>query len=156
MIKNLKAARLAADIADVPLIILARTDANAAKLITNDHDENDKKFLTGERSPEGFFYVKNGIAQAISRGLSYAPYSDLIWCETAQPNLDEAKNLLMQFIKNFLINCLLITAHLLLIGKNIYQTMKLHLFNLKLVKWVISFSLLLWLDSILKILLYLN
>ena len=91
MIKNLKAARLAADIADVPLIILARTDANAAKLITNDHDENDKPFLTGERSPEGFFYVKQGIEQAISRGLAYAPYSDLIWCETATPNLEEAK-----------------------------------------------------------------
>ena len=91
MIKNLKAARLAADIADVPLIILARTDANAAKLITNDFDENDKPFLTGERSPEGFFYVKQGIEQAISRGLAYAPYSDLIWCETATPNLEEAK-----------------------------------------------------------------
>ena len=91
MIKNLKAARLAADIADVPLIILARTDANAAKLITNDHDENDKPFLTGERSPEGFYYVKSGIEQAISRGLAYAPYSDLIWCETATPNLEEAK-----------------------------------------------------------------
>ena len=91
MIKNLQAARLAADIADVPLIILARTDANAAKLITNDFDENDKPFLTGERSPEGFFYVKQGIEQAISRGLSYAPYSDLIWCETATPNLEEAK-----------------------------------------------------------------
>ena len=91
MIKNLKAARLAADIADVPLIILARTDANAAKLITNDHDENDKRFLTGERSPEGFYYVKAGIDQAISRGLAYAPYSDLIWCETATPNLEEAK-----------------------------------------------------------------
>ena len=91
MIKNLLAARLAADIADVPLIILARTDANAAKLITNDFDENDKPFLTGERSPEGFFYVKQGIEQAISRGLAYAPYSDLIWCETATPNLEEAK-----------------------------------------------------------------
>ena len=91
MIKNLKAARLAADIADVPLIILARTDANAAKLITNDHDENDKPFLTGKRSPEGFFYVKHGIEQAISRGLAYAPYSDLIWCETATPNIEEAK-----------------------------------------------------------------
>ena len=91
MIKNLKAARLAADIADVPLIILARTDANAAKLITNDFDENDKPFLTGERSPEGFYYVKAGIDQAISRGLAYAPYSDLIWCETATPNLEEAK-----------------------------------------------------------------
>ena len=91
MIKNLKAARLAADIADIPLIILARTDANAAKLITNNFDENDKPFLTGERSPEGFFYVKQGIEQAISRGLAYAPYSDLIWCETATPNLEEAK-----------------------------------------------------------------
>ena len=91
MIKNLKAARLAADIADVQLIILARTDANAAKLITNDFDENDKPFLTGKRSPEGFFYVKQGIEQAISRGLAYAPYSDLIWCETATPNLEEAK-----------------------------------------------------------------
>ena len=91
MIKNLQAALLAADIADVPLIILARTDANAAKLITNDFDENDKPFLTGERSPEGFFYVKQGIEQAISRGLAYAPYSDLIWCETATPNLEEAK-----------------------------------------------------------------
>jgi len=91
MIKNLKATRLAADIADVPLIILARTDANSAKLITNDHDKNDKPFLTGKRSPEGFFYVKHGIEQAISRGLAYAPYSDLIWCETAKPNLQEAK-----------------------------------------------------------------
>ena len=70
-VRNLKAARLAADIADVPLIILARTDANAAKLITNDHDENDKPFLTGERSPEGFYYVRAGIDQAISRGLAY-------------------------------------------------------------------------------------
>ena len=91
MIKNLKAVRLASDIAEVPLIILARTDANAAKLITNDHDENDKAFLTGERSPEGFFYVKHGIEQAISRGLAYAPYADLIWCETATPSLEEAK-----------------------------------------------------------------
>lgn len=92
MIRNLKSARLAADIMGVPLIILARTDANAAKLITNDVDENDKPFLTGKRSPEGFHYVKEGLDQAISRGLAYAPYSDLIWCETAKPNLEEAKN----------------------------------------------------------------
>ena len=91
MIKNLKSARLAADIMGVPLIILARTDANAAKLITNNIDENDKPFLTGKRSPEGFYYVKEGLDQAISRGLAYAPYSDLIWCETAKPNLKEAK-----------------------------------------------------------------
>ena len=91
MIKNLKSARLAADIMEVPLIILARTDANAAKLITNDFDENDKPFLTGKRSPEGFYYVNNGLDQAISRGLAYAPYSDLIWCETAKPDLKEAR-----------------------------------------------------------------
>jgi len=91
MIKNLKSARLAADVMGVSLIILARTDANAAKLITNDVDENDKPFLTGKRSPEGFYYVKDGLDQAISRGLAYAPYSDLIWCETSKPNLDEAK-----------------------------------------------------------------
>ena len=100
-VRNLKAARLAADIADVPLIILARTDANAAKLITNDHDENDKPFLTGERSPEGFYYVKAGIDQAISRGLAYAPYADLIWCETATPNLDEAKKFADAIHKKF-------------------------------------------------------
>jgi len=91
MIKNLKSARLTADVMKVPLIIVARTDANAAKLITNDIDENDKPFLTGKRSPEGFYYVKDGLDQAISRGLAYAPYSDLIWCETSKPNLEEAK-----------------------------------------------------------------
>ena len=101
MIRNLKAARLASDISNVPLIILARTDANAAKLITNDFDKNDKPFLTGERSPEGFFYVKDGIEQAISRGLAYAPYADLIWCETATPNLEEAKKFADAIHKKF-------------------------------------------------------
>ena len=101
MVKNLKSARLASDISDVPLIILARTDANAAKLITNDFDENDKPFLTGERSPEGFFYVKDGIDQAISRGLAYAPYADLMWCETATPNLMEAKKFADAIHKKF-------------------------------------------------------
>ena len=90
MIRNLKSARLTADVMNVPLIILARTDANAAKLITNDFDKNDKPFLTGKRSPEGFHYVREGLDQAISRGLAYAPYSDLIWCETAKPDLKEA------------------------------------------------------------------
>jgi len=90
-VRNLKAARLAADVCEVPLVICARTDANAAKLITNDIDENDKPFLTGERSPEGFYYVKSGLDQAISRGLAYAEYADLIWCETATPSIEEAK-----------------------------------------------------------------
>ena len=91
MIRNLKSARLAADVMEVPLIIIARTDANAAKLITSDIDENDKPFLTGKRSPEGFYYVKDGLEQAISRGLAYAPYSDLVWCETSKPSLEEAQ-----------------------------------------------------------------
>ncbi len=101
MIKNLKSARLAADIMEVPLIILARTDANAAKLITSDIDENDKPFLTGKRSPEGFYYVKEGLDQAISRGLAYAPYCDLLWCETAKPNLEEARNFATAIHKKF-------------------------------------------------------
>tara|TARA_Y100000590_G_scaffold377598_1_gene443946 strand:- start:1006 stop:2280 length:1275 start_codon:yes stop_codon:yes gene_type:complete len=101
MIKNLKSARLAADVMGVPLIILARTDANAAKLITSDVDKNDKPFLTGKRSPEGFHYVKEGLDQAISRGLAYAPYSDLIWCETAKPSLEEAKTFAAAIHKKF-------------------------------------------------------
>ena len=100
-VKNLKAARLAADIADVPLIIVARTDANAAKLITNDFDENDKPFLTGKRSPEGFYYVKAGLDQAISRGLAYAPYCDLVWCETSKPDLKEGKTFAEAIHKKF-------------------------------------------------------
>lgn len=90
-IRNLIAARLAADVSGVPLVICARTDANAAKLLTSDIDDNDRPFCTGERSPEGFYYVKNGLDQAISRGLAYAPYADLIWCETDKPNIEEAQ-----------------------------------------------------------------
>ena len=120
-IKNLKAARLAADIADVPLILLARTDANAAK-ITNDHDENDKPFLIGERSPEGFYYVKAGIDQAISR-ISLCSYSDLIWCETATLNIEEVKNLQMLSIKIFQEN-LAYNCSPSFNWKNIYQIKK--------------------------------
>ena len=90
-IKNLIAARLAADVMGVPTIIVARTDADAAALITSDIDDNDKPFITGERTPEGFFLTKAGIEQAISRGLAYAPYADLVWCETSEPNLEAAK-----------------------------------------------------------------
>lgn len=90
-IRNLVAARLAADVMGVPTVIIARTDANAAQLITSDVDPYDQPFLTGERSPEGFYYVKAGLEQAIARGLAYAPYADLVWCETSEPNLEEAK-----------------------------------------------------------------
>ena len=90
-INKLVAARLAADVSGVPTIIIARTDAEAANLLTSDHDSRDQPFLTGKRSAEGFFHVKNGIEQAIARGLAYAPYADLIWCETAKPDFDEAR-----------------------------------------------------------------
>lgn len=90
-VQKLIAARLAADVADVPTIVLARTDANAADLITSDCDPYDAAFLTGERTTEGFFRTRAGIDQAIARGLAYAPYADLLWCETATPNLDEAR-----------------------------------------------------------------
>lgn len=90
-IQKLIAARLAADVCGVPTLVLARTDADAANLLTSDVDERDQPFCTGERTIEGFHVVKNGIEQAISRGLSYAPYADLIWCETSHPDLDEAR-----------------------------------------------------------------
>jgi len=90
-INKLVAARLAADVLDVPTLIIARTDADAANLLLTDVDPRDKPFLTGERSSEGFFHVRNGIEQAIARGLAYAPYSDLLWCETSKPDLAEAR-----------------------------------------------------------------
>jgi isocitrate lyase len=90
-VQKLIAARFAADVEGVPTLIVARTDANAADLLTSDFDDNDKPFVTGERTAEGFYRVKPGIEQAISRGLAYAPYADLIWCETAKPDLDEAR-----------------------------------------------------------------
>ena len=90
-VRNLIAARLAADVMGVPTILIARTDADAADLITSDIDPTDHAFITGERTPEGFYRTKAGIDQAIARGLSYAPYADLIWCETSEPNLEDAK-----------------------------------------------------------------
>jgi len=90
-IQKLIAARLAADVCGVPTIVIARTDANGANLLTSDVDENDKSFCTGNRTVEGFFTVNCGTEQAISRGLAYAPYADLIWCETSTPDLEEAR-----------------------------------------------------------------
>jgi len=90
-VQKLVAARLAADIMGVPTLVFARTDAEAANLVTSDFDENDKPFITGERTSEGFFRVNNGIGQAIARGLAYAPYADLIWCETGTPDLQFAR-----------------------------------------------------------------
>jgi isocitrate lyase len=90
-VRHLLAARLAADVLDVPTLIIARTDANAAGLVTSDVDPIDRAFLTGERSPEGFFMTMPGIEACIARSLAYAPYADLLWMETAEPNLDEAR-----------------------------------------------------------------
>lgn len=90
-ISHLIAARLAADVSDVPTIIVARTDANAAALLTNDIDERDQEFLTGERTAEGFYRVRAGLEQAIARATSYAAYADMVWCETSKPGLEEAK-----------------------------------------------------------------
>jgi len=90
-VDKLVAARLAADVMGVPTIILARTDAEAADLVTTDVDDNDRPFFTGERTIEGFFKSRNGLDQAVARGLAYAPYADLIWCETGKPDLAFAK-----------------------------------------------------------------
>ena len=90
-VRTLTAARLAADVCDVPTILIARTDANSAKLITSDIDERDHEFITGERTPEGFYKITGGLDMGIARGLAYAPYADLLWLETSTPCLEEAK-----------------------------------------------------------------
>jgi isocitrate lyase len=90
-LRTLTAARLAADVLDVPTLVIARTDALAATLLTSDIDERDRRFAEGERTEEGFFHVTPGIEAAISRALSYAPYADMLWCETSTPDMDEAK-----------------------------------------------------------------
>ncbi len=90
-IAKLTAARLAADVCGVPTVLIARTDADAANLITSDSDERDREFITGERTPEGFFRTRAGLDQAIARGLAYAPYADMIWCETSKPDLKQAE-----------------------------------------------------------------
>jgi len=90
-VKTLNAARLAADVLDVPTIVVARTDALSATLLTSDVDEVDREFLTGDRTPEGFFRVRDGIAAAIARGLAYAPYADVLWFETSTPDMGEAR-----------------------------------------------------------------
>jgi isocitrate/methylisocitrate lyase len=90
-IQKLVAARLVSDVLGVPTIIIARTDANSAHLLTSEVDSRDREFLTGERTSEGFFRIRGGLDSAVARGLAYAPYADLIWCETSEPNLEEAR-----------------------------------------------------------------
>ena len=100
-IQKLIAARLAADVEGIPTLLMARTDANGAYLITSDIDERDRRFLTGERTSEGFFQMTGGLDAAIARALSYAPYADMIWCETSEPNLDEARNFAEAVLEEF-------------------------------------------------------
>ena len=100
-VAKLIAARLAADVCGVPTVLVARTDAEAADLVTSDIDDNDKPHLTGERTVEGFFRSKPGLEQAISRGLAYAPYADLVWCETGKPDLEYARNFAEAIHKQF-------------------------------------------------------
>ena len=100
-VAKLIAARLSADVLGVPTLIFARTDAEAADLLTSDVDDNDKPFCTGERTVEGFYRTKSGFEQAVSRGLAYAPYADLIWCETGKPDLEFAKNFAEAIHKEF-------------------------------------------------------
>jgi isocitrate lyase len=90
-IRNLVAARLAADVSGTPTLIVARTDADAADMVISDADERDHEFLTGERTEEGFFRSEAGIEQAIARGVAYAPYADLVWCETSEPDIEQAE-----------------------------------------------------------------
>ena len=100
-VQKLIAARLAADVCGVPVLLLARTDAHAADLLTSDIDDCDKPFITGERTNEGFYRTKAGFDQAIARGLAYAPYADLLWCETAVPDLDDARRFAEGIHKKF-------------------------------------------------------
>jgi isocitrate lyase len=90
-VRTLTAARLAADVAGVPTVLIARTDALSSKLLTSDHDPRDRQFLTGERTAEGFFHVRDGLEPVIARSLAYAPYADVLWFETSTPDLDEAR-----------------------------------------------------------------
>jgi isocitrate lyase len=90
-VRHLNAARFAADVLGVPTVIVARTDANAAQLLTSDIDPRDRAFCTGDRTQEGFYRIRGGLDTAIARGLAYAPYADLIWCETSEPNIEEAQ-----------------------------------------------------------------
>ena len=100
-VRTLNAARLGADVCGVPTVLVARTDADAAALLTSDVDERDRPFLTGERTSEGFFVTKPGIEQAIARGLAYAPYADLVWCETSKPDLAQARRFAEAIKKEF-------------------------------------------------------
>ncbi len=141
-VRNLISARLAADVSGTKTIILARTDADAADLITSDIDPYDQEFITGERTAEGFYRTKPGIDQAIARGLAYAPFADLIWCETSKPNLEEAQKFADAIHEKFPARCLRTTARLHLTGRLTWMRRRLKRFSRKLRKWDTSSNLL--------------
>ena len=117
-VQKLAAARLAADVLDVPTLLIARTDANSAKLLTSDIDPRDHGFLTGQRTPEGFFELRGGLEAAIARGVAYAPYADLIWCETASPDLVEARRFADSITSTIPASCWRTTARLRSTGRS--------------------------------------
>ncbi len=118
-IQKLVAARLAADVMGVPTLLIARTDADAADLITSDCDPYDREFISGDRTSEGFYRTHAGIEQAISRGLAYAPYADLVWCETSKPDIEQARRLPRRSTPASRASCWPITARHLLTGRKI-------------------------------------
>ncbi len=140
-ISKLAAARLAADVMDVPTVLIARTDADAANLITSDIDEIDHAFLTGERTAEGFYRTHAGIDQAIARGLSYAPYVDLLWCETSKPDLAQAKRFADAIHAKFPNQLLAYNCSPSFNWKSNLDEQTMNISERSLEKWVINFSL---------------
>ncbi len=152
-VKNLVSARLAADVMGVPTVVIARTDANGANLLTSDIDERDQPFCTGERTVEGFYRVRAGLDQAIARGLAYAPIADLVWCETSEPNLGaklpsrtwkKPSALPTPSIRNFPANCWPTTAHHRSTGRRSSTIPRSRSSSASLARWATSSSLSRW------------
>jgi isocitrate lyase len=143
-VQKLVAARFAADVMGVPTILIARTDANSAGLLLNDIDQRDKPFLTGMRTPEGFFGFRGGIDAAIARGLAYAPHADMIWCETSEPNLAEARRSRKRSTPAIPASCSPTTVRLRSIGRRSSTTRPSRSSRRNWRPWAISSSLSLW------------
>jgi isocitrate lyase len=139
-VQKLIAARLAADVMGVPTIVLARTDAEAADLVTSDIDENDKPFCTGERTAEGFYRTRPGVEQSISRGLAYAPYADMVWCETGKPDLAFAKKFAEAIRKQYPASCSPTTARRRSTGRRTSTTRRSRSSSASSARWATSTS----------------
>ncbi len=137
-IHKLVAARLAADVMGVPTVIIARTDAESASLLTSDVDPQDHAFITGERTSEGFFGVRSGTKAAIARAISYAPYADMIWCETSKPDIHEAREFAEVFTRNSLGSCWPTTARRPSTGAKISTTPRSQASSAILPRWATS------------------